>query len=964
MSASRYEVELAGKPLVLETGELAQQAGGAVTLRYGDTMLLGVVTASSPRRGIDFFPLSVEFEERLYAAGRIPGSFFRREGRPTTTAVLSARLTDRPLRPLFPKGYMDDTQIVLTILSADMENPPDTLGTIAASAALTISDVPFDGPVGSVRIGCIDDELILQPTFEQLKESKLNLVVAGTSDAIMMVEAEASEVPEQLLIDAMALGQEAIFKIVELQEQMQKDLGKEKRAYAAKEVDPDAAAKAESDIGDDLAAALSPESGLTKAERDDKRNALRKGLLADAEGDDAENLGDAFDAIEKRIVRANILENGARPDGRKTTDLRALSASVGMIPRTHGSGLFQRGETQVLNLTTLAGSSMAQRIDDLSPEDSKRFMHHYNFPPWSVGETGRIGSTGRREIGHGMLGERALAAIMPDFEDFPYTIRLVSEVLSSNGSTSMASVCAAVLSMMDAGVPLKQPIAGIAMGLIKGEDSYAVLTDIAGLEDHLGDMDFKVAGSKDGVTALQMDIKVRGIELEVMGEALQQARDARLEIMDVMLDCISEPRKELAEHAPRMYKIVIDQEKIGLIIGPGGKTIRQIEEESGASVNIENDGTIFVMATDQNGAKIATDQIRALTKEVEPGEIYDGKVVRILSFGAFVEILPGKDALVHISELAHYRVGAVEDIVKVGDAVKVKVTEIDGMGRINASRKALLAEGEGEGPSGGSSDSGGGDRDGGRDGGRGRGDDRGGRDDRPRDEGRRRGRRDDRRPRRDESSNDSSDESSSSSSSETASDAPRSEPARAESDRDASSDAPRSEPARAESDRDSSARSESTGSAPSDDRESGDSGDRDSGSAERSAESGSESRERPAERRRDGEGDGGGDSASGDGTAPRRRRRRRRRTGGGSGESSNEGGGSSSGGGSSRQPREPREPREREERPEKQPSSNDGRNRRGGVLARVGLRRTGNESSGDGPPAPPPPPRSDFGAPS
>ncbi len=941
MSASRYEVELAGKPLVLETGELAQQAGGAVTLRYGDTMLLGVVTASSPRRGIDFFPLSVEFEERLYAAGRIPGSFFRREGRPTTTAVLSARLTDRPLRPLFPKGYMDDTQIVLTILSADMENPPDTLGTIAASAALTISDVPFDGPVGSVRIGCVDDELILQPTFEQLKESKLNLVVAGTSDAIMMVEAEASEVPEQLLIDAMALGQEAISKIVELQEQMQKDLGKEKRAYAAKEIDADAAAKAESEIGDDLAAALSPESGLTKAERDDKRNAIRKGLLVDAEDDDSEKLADAFDAIEKRIVRENILEKGARPDGRKTTDLRPLSAEVGMIPRTHGSGLFQRGETQVLNLTTLAGSSMAQRLDDLTPEDSKRFMHHYNFPPWSVGETGRIGSTGRREIGHGMLGERALAAILPDFEDFPYTIRLVSEVLSSNGSTSMASVCAAVLSMMDAGVPLKQPIAGIAMGLIKGEDNHAVLTDIAGLEDHLGDMDFKVAGSKDGVTALQMDIKVRGIELEVMGEALQQARDARLEIMDVMLDCIREPREELAEHAPRMYKIVIDQEKIGLIIGPGGKTIRQIEEDSGASVNIENDGTIFVMATDQNGAKIATDQIRALTKEVEPGEIYDGKVVRILSFGAFVEILPGKDALVHISELAHYRVGAVEDIVKVGDAVKVKITEIDGMGRINASRKALLAEGEGEAPSGGGSgDSGGG---------RGRRDDRGGRDDRPRDEGRRRGRRDDRRPRREEPSDEPS--------SEPSSEARSSDGDAVKQEAGSESDAPRREPARAERSGDD-ARAETSSK---DEPSGGDTGDREAASADRDDASDGDrstaSRDRPAERRRDGEGDGAGDSASGESTGPRRRRRRRRRTGGGSGEGSGSSGGSGSGGGGS-QPRG-----ERQERPEKQPSSNDGRNRRGGVLARVGLRRTPNDSSGDGPPAPPPPPRSDFGAP-
>ena len=699
MSVHRYEVELAGKSLILETGGLAAQAGGAVTVRYGDTMLLAVATASTPRRGIDFFPLSVEFEERLYAAGRIPGSFFRREGRPTTTAILSARLTDRPLRPLFPKGYMDDTQIVLTILSADMENPPDTLGTIGASAALTISDIPFDGPVASVRIGHIDGELVLQPTFDQIQEGDLNLIVAGTADAIMMVEAEAGEVPEQLLVDAMELGQEAIAAIVAIQEQMREDVGKEKRGHTVRELDPDAAASVAASTEANLVEALAPDSGLTKAERDEKRDALRKALTADVEDDaEAEKLRDAFEAIEKKIVRASILEHGARPDGRGTKDLRPLSAEVGMIPRTHGSGLFQRGETQVLGLTTLAGSSMAQRLDDLSPEDSKRFMHHYNFPPWSVGETGRIGSSGRREIGHGMLGERALAAILPDFEDFPYTLRVVSEVLSSNGSTSMASICAAVLSMMDAGVPLKKPIAGIAMGLIKGEgdDDYAVLTDIAGLEDHLGDMDFKVAGSKDGVTALQMDIKVRGISLSIMSEALAQALDARLEIMDVMLDCISEPREELSAYAPRMYKVVIDQEKIGLIIGPGGKTIRQLEEESGASINIENDGTVFVMAVDQKSAEIATDKIKALTKEVEVGEIYTGKVVRILSFGAFVEILPGKDALVHISELEHHRVPTVEDVVKTGDEVKVQITEIDQMGRINASRKALLPRGEGD----------------------------------------------------------------------------------------------------------------------------------------------------------------------------------------------------------------------------------------------------------------------------
>ena len=743
----QYDMELAGRPLRLETGELAQQAGGAVTLRYGDTMLLATVTASEPRRGIDFFPLSVEFEERLYAAGRIPGSFFRREGRPTTAAVLSARLTDRPLRPLFPKGYMDDTQIVITVLSADMENPPDTLGTIAASAALTVSDVPFDGPVGSVRIGHVDGELVLQPTWEQLAQSDLNLIVAGTKDAIMMVEAEAGEVPESLLVDAMALGQEAIAQLVELQEEML-DLAKPKRPFTPRSVDPEALAQAEAAIGDDLVAALSPGSGLSKAERDAKRNALRAQLLDGVEAEQSEPLGQAFDALEKRAVRAEILENGARPDGRGLRDLRPLSGSVGMVPRTHGSGLFQRGETQVLSLTTLAGTGMAQRLDDLTPDDSKRFMHHYNFPPFSVGETGRIGSTGRRELGHGMLGERALANILPDEESFPYTIRVVSEVLSSNGSTSMASVCAAVLSMMDAGVPIKKPIAGIAMGLIKGEgaDEFAVLTDIAGLEDHLGDMDFKVAGSRDGVTALQMDIKVKGIELPIMAQALEQAEDARLEIIDLLLDTIAEPREEMSPYAPRMHRVDVPQEKIGAIIGPGGKTIRQIEGDSGAGIDINDDGAVYVTAVDQASAEKAISAIRALTKEVERGEKYTGKVTRILPFGAFVEILPGKDALVHISELADYHVPSVEDVVQIGDEFEVVVTEIDNLGRINASRRALLS-GEDLPPAGGGG-GGRGRRDGGDDRGprgRGRGDrgdrgDRGGRRGDRGDRGERRGR--------------------------------------------------------------------------------------------------------------------------------------------------------------------------------------------------------------------------------
>ena len=687
-----YEIELAGRPLIIESGRLAQQAGGAVTVRYGDTMVLGTATASNPRPGIDFFPLTVEFEERLYAAGRIPGSFFRREGRPTTTGVLSARLTDRPLRPLFPKGYADDTQVILTVLSADMETPPDTLGTIAASAALTISDIPFEGPVGAVRIGYVNDALVVQPTFAQLAESQLNLVVSGTKDAIMMVEADADEVSEEILVEALALGQEAIASIVVMQEQLHTDLGKPKRPYTPESIDAGALARVEGAIGDDLAAALSM-TGVTKAEREARLSELRTRAL-DLAGDDGDAgpFGAAFSDLEGRIIRANILERGVRPDQRSLTEIRPLSGAVGMVPRTHGSGLFERGETQVLSLTTLAGTGMAQRLDDLTPADSKRFMHHYNFSPFSTGETGRVGSPSRRSIGHGMLGERAMQTVLPSFDEFPYTIRIVSEVLSSNGSTSMASICASILSMMDAGVPLQAPMAGIAMGLIKGEgeDEYAVLTDIAGLEDHLGDMDFKVAGTREGVSALQMDIKVKGITTAVMGQALSQARDARLQVLDAMKEIIAEPRTEMSRYAPRMLRVEVPQEKIGAIIGPGGKTIRSLEEKTGASIDIESDGSVFVSAPDEAAMRAAADAIRAMTKEVEPGEIYTGKVTRLMNFGAFVEILPGKDALVHISELADYRVASVEDIVKVGDEIMVQVTEIDNLGRINASRRAVL----------------------------------------------------------------------------------------------------------------------------------------------------------------------------------------------------------------------------------------------------------------------------------
>ena len=688
--------EIAGRTLTIETGKLASQAGGAVTVRYGDTMMLGTATASTPRPGIDFFPLSVEFEERLYAAGRIPGSFFRREGRPTTTAILSARLTDRPIRPLFPKGYNDDTQLIITIFAVDMENPPDTLGTIAASAALCVSDIPFDGPVASVRIGYVDDELVLQPTFAQLERSDLNLVVAGTKDAITMVEAEAGEVPESLLVEALAMGQTAITEICAMQEALAAEIATQKRAFEAQSVDQDILAQVDAKSADDLRAALRDASD--KADRDQRRAAVKATLLEELEdGADTDAWTEAFDALEKQVVRRSILDDGVRADGRGHADLRPLSAETGLVPRTHGSGLFQRGETQVLSFTTLAGSGMAQRIDDLNPEDSKRFMHHYNFPPFSTGETGRVGNPSRRSIGHGMLGERAMAAILPPFEEFPYTIRLVSEVLASNGSTSMASVCASVLSMMDAGVPIKTPIAGIAMGLIKEDDDIAILTDIVGMEDHLGDMDFKVAGSRDGVTALQMDMKVKGIDLEILTRALEQARDARIQIMDVMTACISEPRTEMSPHAPRILRVDVPQDKIGQLIGPGGRNIRALQEDTGAEISVEDDGAVFITAVDQASGQAAYDRVSAMSRDIEPGQVYTGRVVRILPFGAFVELVPGKDALVHISELADYHVDKVEDIVSLGDEMQIIVIEVDNLGRVNASRKALLS-GDGDGP--------------------------------------------------------------------------------------------------------------------------------------------------------------------------------------------------------------------------------------------------------------------------
>jgi len=683
------ETTINGKPLLIETGTLAQQAGGAVTVRYGDTVVLVTATVSAEPRPLDFFPLTVDYEERLYAAGKIPGSFFRREGRPTTEAILAGRLTDRPIRPLFPKGFRNDVQVIITVLSADQEHDPDVLGTIGASAALMISPIPFDGPVSSVRVGRVDGRFIPYPTFSEREQGDLDLVVASTEDAVMMVECGAREVPEDVMIEAIKFGQEINRQVIAIQRELIARNAKPKIAFTPKTVAPEVEEAVRAYLADKMEPVLAQASKSERSEAE--KTVLQDAIAHFAEQFSAEDVQLVFEAVLKEGVRTAILKQGRRPDGRGTTEIRPISCAVGILPRTHGSGLFQRGETQVLTIATLGSIGEQQKLDTLAPEESKRFLHHYNFPPFSVGEVRRIGSPGRREIGHGALAERALEPMIPPAEDFPYTIRLVSEVLSSNGSTSMASVCGSTLSLMDAGVPLKKPVAGVAMGLIMGENGeYAVLTDIAGIEDHLGDMDFKVAGTADGITALQMDIKVKGITPEIMARALEQAREGRLFILDKMLKTLPAPRKELSPYAPRMYTMHISVEKIGSVIGPGGKTIRGIIDATKTTIDIQDDGTIFIGSPNEESARRAMQMIEALTRDVEPGQVYTGKVTRIVPFGAFVEILPNKDGLVHISELSDRRVDRVEDVVKVGDPLDVVVTEIDHMGRVNLSHRALL----------------------------------------------------------------------------------------------------------------------------------------------------------------------------------------------------------------------------------------------------------------------------------
>lgn len=693
LEPKKYETMMGEKTISFETGQLAGQAGGAITARMGDTMVFATATMSGePRLGIDFFPLTVDYEERMYAGGRIPGSFFRREGRPSEDAILTARLTDRPLRPLFPKDMRNDVQVILYSFSVDGENPIDIAAVNAASAALMISDIPWGGPIGAVRVGLVDGQFIANPTFSEQAQSELDLRMAATKEAILMVECGAKEVSEDTVIAALDFGHQAMQSVIELQERMRAEIGKPKRAYEHFEIDQTVQTTVAEQATGSLSEILNQPN--EKAQLDLAFNELRDSIVAqydDQEVDKSSDARKAFDDAVKSAVRQRILDDNVRVDGRGLTDVRPIWCKVEVSPRAHGSGLFTRGETQVLTLATLGTPREAQELDNLTPSDSKRYMHHYNFPPFSVGETRFLRGASRREIGHGVLAERALLQVIPPETEFPYTLRLVSEVLSSNGSTSMASVCASTLALMDTGVPIKAPVAGVAMGLIKGEDGrYAILTDILGLEDHLGDMDFKVAGTTEGITALQMDIKIKGITHEVMSEALEQARKGRLHILGKMMETIPVPNPELKPHTPRITILKIPVDKIGAVIGPGGKTIRSIQEETKTRIDIQEDGSIFVASTDSEGENIARERILALTEVPEIGRIYTGKVVRITDFGAFVEILPNTDGMVHISQLDSERIERVQDVVSMGDEITVMVTDISGEGKIRLSRQAVL----------------------------------------------------------------------------------------------------------------------------------------------------------------------------------------------------------------------------------------------------------------------------------
>ncbi len=688
-----FETTFAGHKLKADVGKYAQLSNGSVMLSYGDTtVLVNVNSSAEPREGIDFFPLSVEYEERLYSVGKIPGGFIKREGKPTEKAILSARAIDRPIRPLFPKGYFNDVQIVCTVMSVDTDTPPETLAMNGASLALSISDIPFQGPVSCVVVGRIDGQFVTNPTSEQREKSDLHLVVCSTKERVMMIEAGGQEIPEDVMYDAIMYGFEACQEFISFQEEVMAKAGKEKKVPELHHV-PDEIFEAVSKFADDR---LTEAFKLTdREERQNATDLIKQEAFehfAEAFPDSEKDIDESIYKLQKEHVRRMILEEKRRPDGRQFEEIRPLYSEVGILSRTHGSGMFQRGQTQVLTVATLGPLGDVQVLDGLGDEEFKRYIHHYNFPPYSTGEARPMRGPGRREIGHGALAERALEPVIPSENDFPYTIRLVSEVISSNGSTSQASVCASTLALMDAGVPIKRPVAGIAMGLVTSEDlsQMQILTDIQGIEDFFGDMDFKVAGTVNGITAIQVDTKIKGLPNEVIRKAIDQARRARLVLLDQMNGTISEPRKELSKYAPRIISMNIDPDKIRDVIGSGGKVINKIIADTGVKIDIEDDGRVFICAPDGESGKRAQKIIEGIVKEVEPGEIYLGKVTRVTNFGAFVEVLPGKEGLVHISKLAHERVAKVEDVVNVGDEVLVKVTEIDNQGRINLSRKDAI----------------------------------------------------------------------------------------------------------------------------------------------------------------------------------------------------------------------------------------------------------------------------------
>ena len=686
-----FSTELGGRPLTIETGKIAKQANGSVLIRYGETAVVVAVTGTdTPREGVDFFPLTVDFEEKMYAVGKIPGGFLRREGRPPETAILTSRLIDRPIRPMFPDGYHNDVQIVATAVSVDPDNAPDIPAMIGASCALSISDIPFEGPIAGVRVGRVDGKFIINPTLEQAAVSEMNVAVAGTKEAILMVEAGAKEVSEQVMLDAILFGHEEIKKLVAFQEQIQAEVGKPKMEFTPY-VPPEALSKEIMEYGEPKIhdALMDPD----KLHRDKMVSETKEAILehfVELYPESEIDIAHIVQKLVKKVFRHIITHDKIRPDGRALDEVRPISCEVGLLARPHGCSLFTRGQTQVLNCLALAPLREAQTLDGLGTELTKRYIHHYNFPPYSVGETKPLRSSGRREIGHGALAERALLPVIPSEEEFPYTIRLVSEVLESNGSSSMASTCASTLSLMDAGVPIKAPVSGVAMGLVKEGDDITILTDIQGLEDANGDMDFKVAGTEKGITAIQMDIKIDGINRQIFEQALEQARKGRAYILGKMLECIPAPRPSLKEHAPKITTLKINPDKIKDVIGPGGKVIKKITEESGAKIDIEEDGTVYVAAADQASANKAIEAINAITAEPEIGKIYTGKVTRLMNFGAFVEFMPGREGLVHISQLAKERVEKVEDVVNVGDEIVVKLVEIDAKGRMNLSRKAAL----------------------------------------------------------------------------------------------------------------------------------------------------------------------------------------------------------------------------------------------------------------------------------